>query len=73
MLTCQPPLLVRCNTRKEEVDDRFVLFFVSRCSVCLHNGEKHSETAERYKMDVASESGECDQIGFRYELELFKC
>ncbi|XP_029697036.1 ceramide kinase isoform X1 [Takifugu rubripes] len=28
----------------------------SGCSVCQHNGEKHSESAERYKMDIASES-----------------
>lgn len=70
MLTCQPPSLVRCNTRKEEVDDRFVFFSLSRCSVCQHNGEKHSETAERYKMDIASESGECEKISVRSELEL---
>lgn len=35
-------------------------FFFSRCAVCQHNGEKHSETAERYKMDEALDSSECN-------------
>ena len=39
----------------------FVFFFLSRCAVCQHNGEKLSETAESYKMDEAFDSGEWSQ------------
>lgn len=41
------------------MDDRCVFVsFLSRCAVCKHNGEKLSETAERYKMDGALDSGD---------------
>lgn len=58
-----PTFLIGPGKRKW-MTDLFPSLF-SRCAVCQHNGEKHSETAQRYKLDNALDSGERDKISIR--------